>query len=96
MSEKTPMPDVTRDDKLWALLAYLLSPLIPLMILFTDDKRQRPFLRAHLLPALILGFVNLINAILSIFLIYWGIKAFKGEKVEIPVLSNFIRDHGWV
>ena len=96
MSENTPTPDVTRDDKLWAMLAYLFTPLIPLMILFTDDKRQRPFLRAHLLPALILGLVNLINTILSIFLLYWGIKAFKGEKVEIPILSDFIRNRGWV
>jgi uncharacterized membrane protein len=95
MSEKTPTSDVTRDDMLWALLAYLFSPLIPLMILFADDKRQRHFLRAHLYQALILGLLNLINSILSLFLIYWGIKAFKGEKVEIPILSDFIRNHDW-
>ena len=96
MSENPPAPEISMDDKLWALLAYLFSPLIPLMILFTGDKRQRPFLRAHLFPALLLGLVNVLNAILSLFLIYWGIKAFKGQKVEIPILSDFIRDHDWV
>jgi hypothetical protein len=65
------------------------------MILFTDDRRQRPFLRLHTFQALILGLLNLINAILSIFVIYWGIKAFRGQKVEIPLLSDFVRDHGW-
>jgi uncharacterized membrane protein len=95
MSEKIPTSEVTGEDKLWAMLAYLFSPLIPLMILFTDDKRQRPFLRFHIFQALILGLLNLFSAVLSVFVIYWGIRAFKGQKVEIPILSEFIREHGW-
>jgi uncharacterized membrane protein len=95
MSEKIPVVDITREDKLWAMLAYLFSPLIPLMILFTNEKRQRPFLRIHTFQALILGLLNLFNAVLSVFVIYWGIKALRGQNVEIPILTEFIRDHGW-
>ncbi|MBE2224333.1 MAG: hypothetical protein IAF02_22525, partial [Anaerolineae bacterium] len=30
--------DVTADDKLWALLAYVLTPLIPIIIMLMADK----------------------------------------------------------
>jgi hypothetical protein len=32
-----PTGDITSDDKLWALLAYVLSPLIPIIILLMED-----------------------------------------------------------
>ena len=40
-------PGVTSDDKLWAMLAYLLSPIVPIIILLMEDKKNRPFLKAH-------------------------------------------------
>ncbi len=59
--------DVTSDDKLWALLAYILTPLVPVIILLMQDKKSRPFLRAHNGQALVLGVAEwLINIILSI------------------------------
>ncbi len=27
--------------------------------------------------------------------IYWGIKAYQGNYVEIPVISNFVKNQGW-
>jgi uncharacterized protein len=27
--------------------------------------------------------------------IYWAYKAYQGEMVEIPVISNFVRNQGW-
>jgi uncharacterized membrane protein len=60
-------PDsVTSDDRLWGLLAYLLTPLVPIIILLMEDKKNRPFLKAHNIQALILGVVEwIIVAILS-------------------------------
>ena len=38
---------ITGDDKLVALLAYGLTPLVPVIILLMQDKKSRPFIRAH-------------------------------------------------
>jgi uncharacterized protein len=101
--------DITSDDKLWALLAYIFSPLVPIIILLMADKKARPFIRAHNVQALIWGLVAyLISGILSavfigcfiwlayiIITIIWALKAYKGEYVEIPVITNFVKGQGW-
>ena len=53
------MGDVTSDDKLWVLLAYVLTPLVPIIIFLMEDKKTRPFIRAHNAQALVVGVVNL-------------------------------------
>jgi uncharacterized membrane protein len=97
--------DVTSDDKLWAALAYVFTPLIPVIILLMEDKKERPFIKAHNAQALAWGVIFLILSMLVIgaclwplaFIaqIYWAIKAYQGEMVEIPVVSDFVRNQGW-
>jgi uncharacterized protein len=103
--------DITSDDKLWTLLAYLLSPLVPIIILLMADKKDRPFIKAHNVQALVWGVVAYIlimigyailvvpGCILSIgyaiLTIMWAIKANKGEYVTIPVITNFVKSQGW-
>jgi uncharacterized membrane protein len=101
---------VTSDDKLWALLAYLFSPLFPLIILFMEDKKDRPFIKAHNVQALVWGLVGwVISAVLTpilgigcilavvytIITILWAIKANRGETIEIPFITNFVKQQGW-
>jgi hypothetical protein len=50
-------PEVTSDDKLWALLTYVFTPLVPIIILLMEDKKNRPFLKAHNAQALFLGII---------------------------------------
>lgn len=103
-------PEVTSDDRLWALLAYLLSPLVPVIILLMEEKKNRPFLKAHNVQALIWGVLGtVLSTVLSpvfglgciiavaylIITIIWAIKANKGEYVEIPVITNFVKGQGW-
>lgn len=38
MNQQFSPTDVTSDDKLWALLAYILTPLVPVIILLMPDK----------------------------------------------------------
>ena len=102
--------DITSDDKLWALLAYIFSPLIPVVILLMADKKDRPFLKAHNIQALIWGLlIWVLGGVLSplfgigcivtvaglIASIVWGIKANKGEYVTIPVITNFVKQQNW-
>ena len=109
MEQPSFQSEITSDDRLWALLAYIFSPLIPIIILLMPDKKDRPFLKAHNMQALILGVVEwVINFALSFIVIgcitsvitliiniYLGIKANKGETFEIPVITNFVKNQGW-
>jgi uncharacterized membrane protein len=109
MSQAPVSSDATSDDKLWALLAYIFTPLIPIIIMVMEDKKNRPFIRAHNAQALVVGLVNLVIGILlgwTVVLacvpaliwfacIYWGIQAYGGKFVEIPLVSNFVKGQGW-
>jgi len=103
--------EITSDDKLWALLAYVLSPLVPVIILLMEDKKNRPFIRAHNAQALGWGVFNLVvGTILSGVLFfclgapsliiwaigaYWGYQAYQGKMVTIPLLTDFVKNQGW-
>jgi uncharacterized membrane protein len=54
MDQFTPS-EVTSDDKLWAALAYVFSPLVPIIIMLLEDKKNRPFIKAHNMQALVWG-----------------------------------------
>lgn len=99
----TDMQDVTSDDKLWAALAYVFSPLVPIIILLMEDKKNRPFIRAHNAQALVLGIVYIILTsitvgclgILWFVMLFWAYKAYQGEMIEVPVVTNFVKGQGW-
>jgi uncharacterized membrane protein len=112
MSEQ-PMPsvspEITSDDKLWALLAYVLSPIVPIILLLMEDKKNRPFIRAHNAQALVLGIVEVIlyvvigwtliglcvPLLLWAVMVYWGIQAYQGKEVNVPLVTNLVRNQGW-
>ncbi len=103
----------TSDDKLWALLAYIFSPLIPIIILLLEDKKNRAYLKKHTMQALVvgvaftvilivLGFIPLIQCVSPLvalamlaLMIYWGIQAYNGKEVTIPVVTDFVKNQGW-
>lgn len=99
--------DVTSDDKLWAALAYFFSPIVPVIIMFMEDKKSRPYIRAHNAQALVAGIVMAIvvpilagltlgcGALLGFVMWYWAYKAYQGEAINIPVISDFVKNQGW-
>ncbi len=109
MSEQFPASEISSDDRLWALLSYILSPIVPIIILLMEDKKNRPFLKAHYVQALVWGVLGVVvNGLLSLIIvgcftsvaylvitIIWAIKANKGEYVTIPVITNFVKNQGW-
>ncbi len=108
--ERIVDPNITSDDKLWALLAYIFTPLIPVVLLLLEDKKNRPFIKAHNFQALAFGIVAyvlgsvlvplaglgcIIMVAALVFQIIWGLKAYKGEYVTIPVITDFVKKQGW-
>lgn len=111
MSEQPLNPDLTSDDKLWAMLAYMpfIGWIIAIVALLMEDKKARPFIKFHSVQALILAVVNgIVSGVLSfviigvctgiaitIYMIYLGIQAYQGATVKVPVITDFIKNQGW-
>lgn len=102
--------DVSMDDRRWALLAYLFTPVVPLLLQMTPEVRNRPFIRAHLAQAMALGVLQVALLVLTPFtfclstvaflllyvaIFYWGIQAYNGQYVQIPWVTDYVRKQGW-
>ena len=101
--------DVTQDDKLWALLSWLFWP-IAIIVLLLEDKKQRPFIKYHAVQSLVLAVIGgLASGLLSVvvigcfigiawffYMIYLAVQSYQGEWVEIPFVTDFCKNQGWV
>ena len=106
-----PAPQITSDDKLWAALGYPIA-IIAIIVLFMEEKKSRPFIKFHavqsiafnialfvlifVLTAVTLGFGGICAPLLWLATLWPAYKAYQGEYVEIPVITNFIKNQGWV
>ena len=109
MTQQPMDPGITSDDKLWSLLSYIFAPIIPLIMLLIEEKKSRPFLKFHAVQSLILGIIEVIFYILLgwifvgfclgllvwAYMIYLGIKAYGGESVKVPVITDWIKKQNW-
>ncbi len=104
MSEQYSSSEVTSDDKLWAALGYIFSPVIPIIMLLIEEKKVRPFIKYHSVQSIaafvvifVLATVTIgCGSILILVMFYWAYKAYQGEYFEIPVLTNFMKNQGWI
>jgi uncharacterized membrane protein len=104
-------PEITSDDKLWSALGYVI-PIIAIIVLFLEDKKNRPFIRFHAVQSLAfnvilwilifivslvtLGFGALCAPLLWLVSFWPAYDSFKGNYTELPVITNFIKKQGWI
>ncbi len=99
---QAPMSDVTQDDKLWAMLGYII-PLIAIVVLFMEDKKNRPYVKFNAVQSLVatvaLTIISTVTlgcgSILFFVMLWWAYQAYQGQDVRIPMISDFIRNQGW-
>ncbi len=100
-----PQSDADKDDRLWVLLSYIFWLIVPIIILVSEDRKNRPLQKFHAVQSLIFfavsvitGFI-LIGACLSPLLYIYGLvigfKVYQGEDLPVPYLSDFIHKQGW-
>ncbi len=106
MADQQISYDVSDEDKLWGLLAYIFPPFVPLLILLSDDKKNQPFQKYHAVLSLgwfvfmwattviIIGFC--LSPVYFLISCYFGYKAYLGECFEVPYLTDFLRGQGWL
>ena len=111
MSEDSPpQAEITSDDKLWAAIGYPI-PILPIMVLLMEEKKDRPFLRFHAIQSLAfnaavwvlitifiavtVGFGVFCAPLLWLVTLWPAYDSFQGNYTEIPVITNFIKGQNW-
>ena len=92
--------DISQDDKLWTALAYAFSPLVPIILMFMEDKKNRPYIKFNAVQSLVATVVLSIlstvtcgfGAVLFLIMFWWAYQAYMGQDVRIPWMSDFIRN----
>jgi uncharacterized membrane protein len=111
MSQQPIDPNVTSDDKLWAALGYPI-PLVPIIVLLMEEKKSRPFIKFHAVQALVfnvalwilifvisavtLGFGAICAPLFWLVTLWPAYESYQGKYLELPVITNFIKNQGWV
>jgi uncharacterized membrane protein len=105
-----PSGDITSDDKLWSALGYPI-PLISIIVLLMEEKKNRPFIKFHAVQSLIfnvvlyilifiisavtLGFGAICAPLLWLAVLWPAWDSYQGKYTEIPVITNFMKGRGW-
>ncbi len=111
MAQAKVSADATSDDKLWAALGYPI-PIIAIVMLFMEDKKNRPFIKFHAVQSIALwvvyvvlgtiisvvtfGIGGICVAIVWLVFLYLAYLAYQGQMFEVPVVTKFLRDQHWV
>ena len=107
-SNSTVQPDITSDDRMWAALSWLpigpLWPIMAILALVLENTKDRPFVRYHAVVSLTTGIVLIPLSIITcgcaalvyFVFFYWAYQAYQGQKIEIPVVSDWVKGQGWV
>lgn len=104
--------ELSSDDKLWAALSWIpwVGWILAVIALLIEPQKNRPFVRFHAVQAIganiILGILSMILGVtvilaciaplLWLITIYPAIKAYQGEYLEIPWLTDFCRGQDWI
>ena len=105
MAEETT--DIMSNDRMWAALSWLpispLWPIVAIVALLMESTKDRPFVRYNAVVSIATGIATIIITIVTFGLggllffvfLYWAYKAYQGEKVTIPFISDFVTKQGW-
>ncbi len=107
----SPGNDITDNDKLMAALSYPI-PIVAIVILVSETNKVRPFQKFHAVQALafwvVLTVVGIVLSVVTLgigslcFPVLWLVslwpayQSYQGQYMEMPVITDFIRNQGWV
>jgi len=95
--------EITPNDRTWAALSWLpitpLWPILAVVALVLDDTKDRPFVRYNALLSIATGVALIpltcvtlgLGALLYFVFFYWAYVAYKGETVNVPLVSDWVR-----
>ncbi len=102
MSQEPMSSNVSSDDKLWAMLGYII-PLLAVVALLMEDKKSRPYIKFNAVQSIIatvaLTVVSTLTlglgSILFLITLWWAYQAYQGQDIKLPLITDFIHNQGW-
>jgi uncharacterized membrane protein len=100
--------EVTPNDRTWAVLSWLpmtpLWPILAIVALLMENTKDRPFVRYNAVLSITTGVILIpltaitlgLAGFLYLVFFYWAYQAYQGETVEVPVVTNWVKERGWV
>lgn len=98
----------TSNERLWAALSWIpitpLYPILAIVALVMEETKASAFVKHHAIQALVTGLVVAVittvtvgvGGILFLVFFYWAYQAYQGKTVEIPLVTKFARQQGWI
>jgi uncharacterized membrane protein len=98
----------TSNERLWAALSWIpitpLYPILAIVALVMEETKTSAYVRHHAVQSLITGLVVAVitaitigvGGILFLVFFYWAYQAYQGKTVELPVVTKFARQQGWI
>jgi uncharacterized membrane protein len=99
-------PQASSDDRLWAALGYPI-PVIALVLLLMEEKRDVYFLKYHAIQSVILNVVLWIvlvpvsiltlgcGSVLWLVTLWPAYDSYQGNLTELPLIADFMKKQGW-
>ncbi|MBN1659537.1 MAG: hypothetical protein JXA93_14120 [Anaerolineae bacterium] len=96
------------NERLWAALSWIpvtpLWPILAIVALILDDTKESEFVRYHAILSIATGLVLIpvsivtigCGALLYFVFFYWAYLAYQGRDVNVPFVSDWIRQWGLV
>lgn len=115
--------EITPNDRLYAILSYVLMPIVSAIVLLSDGVKDRPYPRFHAIQSLGLFAVFVVYSILAVIIytcgtvftagiaglclwiiffvpipvaLYYAYVASQNRYFEIPMLTQFMVQQGWL
>ena len=104
-------PQITSNDQIWAALGYPI-PIVALIVLLMEEKRDRPFLKFHAIQSIVfniviwifivifstvtLGFGAICAPLLWLATLWPAFDSYNRNYTKIPLITDFITNQGWV
>lgn len=104
-------PQITSDDQIWAALGYPI-PIVALIVLLMEEKKNRPFLKFHAIQSIVLniaiwilivifstvtlGFGAICAPLIWLVTLWPAFDSYNRNYTKIPIITDFIKSQGWV
>ncbi len=104
--------EVSDDDKLWAALSWIpwVGWILAIIALVMEPQKDSTYIRFHAVQAIVVNIIigiatvflalsvigSCFTPLVGLVTIYPAIKAYQGEELEIPWLTEFCKGQGWI
>jgi len=97
---------ITQEDRLYGALCLATVGVLGVLALSQEARRSRPFIRYHAVHSVALGIPLILVGLTGpgicltlpawLVLLFLALRTYRGATLTVPVLTDFLKNQGWV